>query len=52
MFQKENNEKDISLVLAWQKGNTNALEELLKKYMPLIMKASVNANIKLSHLRL
>ena len=42
MFQKENNEKDIALALAWQKGNTNALEELLLKYMPLIMKASIH----------
>lgn len=42
MFQKENNEKDIALALAWQKGNTKAIEELLAKYMPLIMKATVN----------
>ena len=42
MFQKENNEKDISLVLAWQKGNTTAIEKLLDKYMPLIMKAAAN----------
>ncbi len=42
MFQKENNEKDISLVLAWQKGNTKAIEELLSKYMPLIMKSSIH----------
>ena len=43
MFQKKNNEKDISLALAWQEGNSEAIEELLSKYMPLIMKASINS---------
>ena len=43
MFQKKNNEKDIALVLAWQEGNSEAIEELLSKYMPLIMKASINS---------
>ena len=43
MFQKENNEKDISLILAWQKGDSTAIEKLLSKYMPLIIKASINS---------
>ena len=42
MFQKENNEKDIALVVAWQRGNTEALENLLAKYMPLVIKASIH----------
>ena len=40
MFQKEENEKDIRLAIAWQKGDKEAGEELLLKYMPLIMRAS------------
>lgn len=42
MFQKEENEKDIRLALAWQQGDTEAGEELLLKYMPLIMRASAH----------
>ena len=42
MFQKEENEKDIRLAKAWKEGDKEAGEELLLKYMPLIMKLSTH----------
>ena len=42
MFQKKENKKDIRLAMAWQQGDKEAGEELLLKYMPLIMKLSAH----------
>lgn len=36
MFDEKQNQKDICRALAWQRGDKDAAEALLKQYQPLI----------------